>query len=143
MNTVLKPKGRVAPGWMPVGAVAALLLLSASGTALAWRCWYSGGGWDQGPCVTVVNGNFRDDIGSREMNLWCHNGPTSRSTKIILQPFDYFVCRGSGDSTNVTVQRTQAGCNYCDFTLNCAGHEYLILEYRDGDETFERSSCDE
>lgn len=143
MSGALKTGQRVFLGWMTAAIFAAALLVPASDTAASWRCLYSDHTVDNGPCLTVINQNWRDDIGSREMNLWCHSGPTSRSHKIILQPDDRFVCRGSGTSTTVTVQRTQAGCNYCEITVDCQKRSLLTLRNHPVEgEKFIESGCE-
>ena len=68
--------------------------------------------------------------GGTEMNLWCDSGagPVPRSQKIILQPNpDSFTCRGHAGRTQIVIQRTQSGCNYCYLTYECEGKVVLRL----------------
>ena len=115
-------------------AVLVLALQFLAGPALANQCVYSDGNHDNGPCVEVRN-ELVGLIGSFEMNLWCHNGPTKWGHKIVLKNHpDSFTCRGVVDergrtSTTISIQRTQIGCDYCDLTYDCRGKLVLTLSH--------------
>ena len=128
-------------------AVAAALLFPAS--ASANQCQYSDGTSNNGPCVEVRNelGPARGiEWGTREMNLWCQQGPTPSNHKIILRNWyspDSFTCRGvAGQRTHLVVQRAQARCNKCDERITCEGKVVLTLYDRHGGgENISQSDC--
>ena len=113
------------------GCAAAVVLtaLLLPGSGLANQCVYSDGNNDNGPCVEVRN--ELGGLGFQSMNLWCHNGPTPRSQKIVLRDWptpDSFTCKGvAGAGTTVTIQRTKIGCDSCDLTYSCEGKIVLKL----------------
>ena len=71
-----------------IRAVALGLVVSGFGTtaALADVCQFSDGSVTYGPCVQFENKTSR-------YNLYCLQGPTSKSHKIIINPGDSFTCK--------------------------------------------------
>ena len=112
-----------------LGGCLALLFAAAAGNpAQANKCNYgTNANPNNGPCVNVKNELEYDAAkpwASREMNLWCLEGPTSSDRKIILQPGNNFTCKGH----RVKIQRAQAGCNPpCEFTSACNGKSVRTL----------------
>ena len=127
-------------GAAAAGVAALAWTLGAPDTALANRCSYSNGTSDNGPCILMVNDNNRTDIGSREMNVWCHGGPTSRTHKIILRPGNQFVCKGS----SLEFQRLQIHCALrCHRYSSCSGKRTYTLHGEGDQEWMNRGACEE
>ena len=125
---------------LPRAAAGVLALLLLPAPALANQCVYSDGKNDNGPCVEVRN----ELSWFHTMNLWCHNGPTTRNHKIILRGNpDSFTCRGvSGRGTKITIQRVQIGCDTCDLTYSCEGKLVVALIDRDtGPQRLDVGNC--
>ena len=78
------------------GVLALLLAVAAPGTAPAGQCVYSNGDTDDGPCMRFVNYAFADDF-----DLWCKQGPTASSTRIVVRHAESFTCRVANRSTEV------------------------------------------
>ena len=120
-------------------AFACLLAAAAPDPAFANKCTYPNLPHDDGPCVEVKNSLTWSGFGSKEMNLWCVNGP--KEDKIVLNPTNSFTCPsdGSGNHHDVQIQRTQAGCNSCWKDYNCTtGKMKLTLKLGSNGEFLER-----
>ena len=145
------------PGWtnqkeqnmrnsLTVAALAAAscwMVLALATPAAAGVCTYQDGhtASNDGPCVRVENGH-PSGPGSREMNLWCLHGPTSTTHKIVLQPGNYFTCKGK----IVQLQRMQAECNKCTMTSACSEspkRTVLKLYGRESGEHIGTDRCDQ
>lgn len=105
--------------------------MAAPNTALAGVCVYSDGTTDNGPCLEVRNGY--DYANRTPLDLWCQNGPTSSTHKIILRGSDSFTCKGNGDYSVAKVRRKQIGClnPSCFFKAPCTNKTVRTLRHVD------------
>ena len=107
-------------------AVLALLFAVAGPTpALAERCQYSSGATDLGPCV-----QFQNDSSGGNFDLWCKQGPTPSSQKIIMRDGDSFTCKV--ENGNAEVATTNLDNNWRSWGYSCSGSKkrtVILLSY--------------
>ena len=74
-----------------IGVLALPFAAAAPGPALADECVYDNGTSDHGPCVQFENRLSQDT--RKNFDLYCQQGPTPPSQKIIMRPGDSFTCQ--------------------------------------------------
>ncbi|MDE0004209.1 MAG: hypothetical protein OXQ29_16085 [Rhodospirillaceae bacterium] len=100
---------------------ASLLLTAVADDALATggACVYHNQR-DDGPCIVAKNSlavRYRDP----EMNVWCVNGPTTSSHKIVLEAGDSFTCK----TRSIDIQNSQSGYPHrTRFNVPCNNHRH-------------------
>ena len=95
--------------------VLALLLAAAAvpDPALADECVYNDGSSDLGPCMQFENGMPLST--DRNLDLYCQQGPTPSSQKIVMRPGDDFTCKVENRNTPAAVtdfNNTRFSWNY-------------------------------
>lgn len=111
------------------GCVAAVVLaaLPVPQSALAAQCQYGGGGAsDSGPCMQFVNATSGD--GRLGFDLWCQQGYTSTTHKIIMRPGDSFTCKVT--DIDSAVARARLGKNWRSYDAQIGGwvSEWAVRE---------------
>lgn len=113
-----------------IRVIALSLVIAGFGTTAAQAevCKYLGGDRDLGPCI-----EFKNQGGGNNFDLWCQQGPTSRSHKIILNNGDRFTCRASAARPNALVGKTIYNNHRDNWNFECdIGEKHIVILSRRG-----------
>ena len=102
-----------------VGLVLCLAWFGAA-PALADRCQFSDGTTSHGPCM-----QFENNLGHTSLNfdLWCLQGPTSSTHKIIMRGNDSFTCKVPASWGSTNIGKTIFSGDTENWTFSCQSKE--------------------